>query len=152
MRAYASTSSAGPGARRWAPLRARRKNRGDAGSASLEIAILAPALLLLVFAIVQGALWFHARNLAQAAAQEGATAGAAYTATTGAAAARARAFLAEQAGDSLTGATVSTSGSTPTTVRVVVSGRALSVLPGVPGMTVTQTAVVPVERFTTDAP
>ena len=50
---------------------------------SLEIAILAPALLLLVFSIVQGGLWFHARNLAQAAAQEGAAAGAAYHSTTG---------------------------------------------------------------------
>ncbi len=114
MRAYASPSSAGPGARRAPAARSVEEPRGQDGSASLEIAILAPALLLLVFAIVQGGLWFHARNLAQAAAQEGATAGAAYTSTTGAAVARARAFLAEQAGDSLTGATVSTSGSTPT--------------------------------------
>ena len=52
--------------------------QGQDGSVSLEIAILAPALLLLVFSIVQGGLWFHARNLAQAAAQEGAAAGAAY--------------------------------------------------------------------------
>ena len=114
----------------------------------MEIAILAPALLVLVITIVQAGLWFHARNLAQAAAQEGATAAASYTATTTAGLARARAFLSEQAGDSLTATTVSTAGSTATLVRVEVTGRALSVLPGVPGMTVTQTATAPLERFT----
>jgi Flp pilus assembly protein TadG len=118
------------------------------GSVSLEIAILAPALLVLVITIVQAGLWFHARNLAQSAAREGATAAASYTATTSAGLARARAFLSEQAGDSLSAATVSTAGSTATLVRVEVTGRALSVLPGVPGMTVTQTATAPSERFT----
>ena len=117
---------------------------------SLEIAILAPALLLLVFSIVQGGLWFHARNLAQAAAQEGAAAGAAYNATTAAAVARARSFLTEHAGDSLTGTSVTAAGTTTAFVRIEVSGRALSVLPGVPGIEVTATAVGPVERFTTD--
>ena len=119
---------------------------------SLEIAILAPALLLLVFSIVQGGLWFHARNLAQAAAQEGAAAGAAYNSTTGAAVARARSFLTDHAGDSLTGTSVTAAGTTTAFVRIEVTGRALSVLPGVPGLTVTQDALVPVERFTPDTP
>lgn len=117
---------------------------------SLEIAILAPALLVLVFTIVQAGLWFHARNLAQAAAQEGATAAASYTSTPTAGIARARAFISEQAGDSLTATTVTTAGTTATLVRVEVTGRALSILPGVSGMTVTQTAFVPVERFASD--
>ena len=34
----------------------------------MEIAILGPALLLLIFSIVQAGLWFYARNLALAAA------------------------------------------------------------------------------------
>jgi Flp pilus assembly protein TadG len=119
---------------------------------SLEIAILAPALLLLVFSIVQAGLWFHARNLAQAAAQEGAAAGAAYNAAPAAAVARARSFLAEHAGDSLTGTSVTAAGTTTAFVRIEVTGRALSVLPGVPGLTVTQDALVPVERFTPDNP
>ncbi len=126
--------------------------RGQDGSVSLEIAILAPALLLLVFSIVQGGLWFHARNLAQAAAQKGAAAGAAYNATTAEAVARARSFLSENAGDSLTSTSVTAAGSTTAFVRIEVTGRALSVLPGVPGLTVTQDALVPVERFTTDTP
>ena len=135
------------------PQRTQHRPRhmpGDGGSASLEIAILGPVLLALVFAIVQGGLWFYARNLAMAAAQEGATAGAAYHAPTGAGPARARAFLNEQAADSLTSTTVSSSGSTQTLVRIQVTGRSLSVLPGLPGLPVTQTAESPVERFTTD--
>lgn len=127
-----------------------RHPRGDGGSASLEIAILAPALLLLVFAIVQGGLLFYARNLALAAAQEGATAGSAYHAPAGAGTARARAFLTEQAADSLTSTTVTSTGSTTTVVRIQVTGRSLSVLPGLPGLVVTQSAEAPVERFTTD--
>lgn len=124
--------------------------RRDTGAVSLEIAILAPALLLVVFTIVQTGLWFYARNLALAAAQEGATAGAAYHAPTGAGTARARAFLTEQATDTLTDTTVTAAGSSATSIRVQVTGRSLSVLPGVPGITVTQTAEAPVERFTTD--
>ena len=130
-----------------AAIRARR----DTGSVSLEIAILGPALLLLVFAVVQGGLWFYARSLALAAAEEGATAGAAYQADRSAAAARARAFLTEQAGDTLTSTEVTTTGSSITTVRIQVTGRSLSVLPGIPGLPVTQVAQADVERFTTDA-
>lgn len=117
---------------------------------SLEIAILGPALMLLVFSIVQGGLWFYARSLALAAAQEGAAAAAAYGAPRDAGAARARTFLEQQAGDSLTATAVSASGSTSTLVRIQVTGRSLSVLPGLPGLVITQSADAPVERFTTD--
>lgn len=124
--------------------------RPDAGSASLEIAILGPALLLLIFTIVQAGLWFYARSLALAAAQEGVAAARGYHAPYGAGVGRAQAFLQRTAGDSLQGATVSAT-ATGTTVRIQVQGRALSVLPGVPGLPVSQAAQGPVERFTVDA-
>lgn len=120
------------------------------GSVSLEIAVLGPALLLLVFAVVQTGLWFYARSLALAAAQEGVNAGRTYGADPTAGVRRATTFIEEQAGDSLTGTTVTTAGSTPTTIRISVSGRSLSVLPGLPGISVTQSASGSVERFTTD--
>ena len=123
-------------------------SRRDDGSASLEIAILGPALLLLVFAIVQAGLWFYARSLALAAAQEGVAAARAYEASGDAGVARARSFLDQAAGDSLQAATVSRAGSTATTARVEVRGLALSVLPGVPGLPVSQAARASVERFT----
>ena len=122
----------------------------DGGSVSLEIAILAPALLLLIFSIVQAGLWFYARSLALAAAQEGVTSARAYGADPDTGISRAQSFLDQQAGDSLTQTSVSSSGSTATAVRIQVSGRALSVLPGIPGLEVTQSAVGSVERFTTD--
>lgn len=120
------------------PVARRKGSQLERGSASLEIAILGPALLLLIFGVVQVALWFYARNLALAAAQEGVDAARGYRATSDAGVTRAQSFLQRAAGDSLQGATVSASGSTPTTVRIEVRGRSLSVLPGLPGLSVTQ--------------
>lgn len=117
---------------------------------SLELAILFPVVLLLVFAIVQFGLWFHARSLALVAAQEGVTAARTYQADPGAGEARARAFLGEHADDgTLTDITVTTTGTTARQVRIQVQGRALSLLPGAPGILVTQSAEAPIERFTT---
>ena len=114
---------------------------------ALEIAVLGPALLLLVFAIVQASMWFFARNLALAAAQEGVAAGRAYLADPGAASREAQAWLERNAGDSLKAVSVSTS-SSGESVRVEVSGRALAVVPGWEGPIVTQSAEGPLERFT----
>ena len=63
----------------------------------------------------------------------------------------AKAFLAQQAGDSLTRTVVSSAGSTATQVRIEVTGVSLSVLPGVNGLAVTESVTAPVERFTTDS-
>ena len=123
--------------------------RGDRGSVSLEIAILGPTLLLLIFTIVQAGLWFYARSLALAAAQEGVNAARGYQAAPAAGTSRARLFLTEHAGDSLTATRITTTGTTPTQIRIQVTGRSLSVLPGVPGLTITQEAAAPKERFTT---
>ena len=130
----------------------RRSRSPDEGSTTLEIAILGPVLLLLIFAIVQAALWFYARNLALAAAQEGVGAGRAYGSNPSQGVSRARSFLDRSASDSLQTSSVSSAGSTPSTVRISVTGRSLSVLPGFAGITVTQSAVGPVERFSTATP
>ena len=121
--------------------------RADRGSVTLEVSILAPVLLLVVFTIIQVGLWSYARSLALGAAQEGVAAGRAYGAPAGAGRARALSFLDATAGDSLVGSVV-TSSATAATLRVEVTGRALSVLPGVPGLPVRQRAEGPIERFT----
>lgn len=46
--------------------------RADRGASAVELAILAPALLVLTMVVIQFALWFQARQAALAAAQEGA--------------------------------------------------------------------------------
>lgn len=127
----------------------RRALSGDGGSASLEIAILFPVLLLVITAIVQYGLWFHARSIALAAAQEGVTAARIYTAEPTAGIDRARAFLDAHGADTLTDAAITATSPGMGQVGVQVTGRSLSLLPGVPGLTVTQSAQGPVERFTT---
>lgn len=51
--------------------RLRARLRDDRGSSAVELAILAPALIIISLLIVQFALWFDARHAALAAAQEG---------------------------------------------------------------------------------
>jgi len=127
---------------------ARRRPRGDDGSVSVEIAILFPALLLIVTVIVQYGLWFHARSVALAAAQEGVTAAATYRAAPGSGADRARTFLDAHSADTLTDIEIAQTTPAPGQVAVQVTGRAISVLPGVAGPAVSQSAEAPVEQFT----
>ncbi|MEU8378350.1 TadE/TadG family type IV pilus assembly protein [Streptosporangium sp. NPDC048865] len=45
---------------------------GERGATVVELAIIMPVLLVVVLLIVQSALWFHGRQIADAAAREGA--------------------------------------------------------------------------------
>lgn len=126
----------------------RSGEHGQQGMVSLELAILFPALLLVIFSAFQAVLWYHARSLALAAAQEGVRAARAEHASLADGQAAARAFLDGAAADTLLDPMVSTAGSGPTQVRVVVRGHALSVLPGVSGPAVSQESRGAVERFT----
>jgi Flp pilus assembly protein TadG len=49
-----------------------RRQSADRGSSAVELAILAPVLLLFMLFIIEFALWFDAKHAALAAAQEGA--------------------------------------------------------------------------------
>ena len=53
--------------RRWC-----RAALSDRGSSAIELAVLAPALMLICMLILQFGLWFNARQTALAAAQAGA--------------------------------------------------------------------------------
>jgi len=44
----------------------------ERGAVALELAVVAPVLMLLVLGLLQFALWYHAQNVVQTAAQEGA--------------------------------------------------------------------------------
>lgn len=140
VRLPAATSARGP---------TRPRARAERGSATLELVIAFPVLLLVIFSVVQASLYFYARSLALAAAQEGVRAARAQTADLPDGLRETRAFLDATAGDSLLGATIDTTGSSGTRVRFRVTGRSLSVLPGVPGIPVAQEATGPKERFTT---
>jgi Flp pilus assembly protein TadG len=51
--------------------RHRRPRRSELGATALELAILAPSILALVFLSIQTALWLYGRSVALNAAQEG---------------------------------------------------------------------------------
>src|SRR5438105_319317 len=47
------------------------RRSSDRGASAIELAIVAPALLLLIFVMIQVGLWLYARNVAQQSAREG---------------------------------------------------------------------------------
>lgn len=119
--------------------------RDERGSASVQLVMILPVMLSLVWAAVGAAMFFYGRAAAIAAAQAGATAAAAEGGTvqqchTAAAA------LAGKVGDAIRDISI-TCNRSPTTATVTVSGTTLSLLPGW-SPTVTQTAIAPVERLT----
>jgi len=128
------------------PRSPRGPDRGDRGSVTLEMVILFPAVLLMSFGLIQGALWYHARTVAMAAAEEALDAARAQHGTEAAGQAVARSFLG-RAGDNLRDARVVVH-RVAATVTVTVTGTSVSVLPGVPGAAVSQTVSGPVERYT----
>ncbi|NTW38828.1 MAG: pilus assembly protein [Cellulomonadaceae bacterium] len=132
----------------------RHRNRpgGERGSATVELAILFPALLLVVTALVQYGLWFHARSIALAAAQEGVAAARTYIAPFQDGPGAALGFVNQHGGDTLLNATATLTTLGAGQVEIVVSGHALSVIPGVGGAAVRQSAAGPVERFTQAQP
>lgn len=123
-----------------------RRWSDDRGDASIQMAIVFPFVLLATIAVIQASMWYYARQIALTAAREGASAARAYRAGPGDGAARARDVLTRTAGDSLRGYTVTT-GSNGQRVRVEVSGTAISMIPGVAGLHVTQSASGVIEAW-----
>lgn len=117
------------------------------GATGVEVALSWIALLALIGAVAQVALLFYAGQLALTAAQDGVTAGRVRPSTTEAEAA-ARSFLARAAGTALDAPTVTTQlDDAAGVLRVRITGRALSLVPGV-AMTVDKSAVGVLERPT----
>lgn len=104
-----------------------------------------PVVLLMLFAIIQGGFWFHARQVAHHAAQRGVDAQRAYDAAPGAGAAAAGEFLAGTGGSlNAPSVSVSTGGGQ---VSVEVRGSVITLLPGI-RMPVVQRVQAPREEFT----
>lgn len=117
--------------------------RDERGANSIEVAIIFPVLLLLVFAVVQAAFFFHGRNVAQIAASACAeTARGEQAGTNQEQVARS---VLDQAG-ALSEASVTVSATT-TSVTCTVSGRAPLLIP-VPRSAIEQSATMPLERVT----
>ncbi|WP_406410543.1 TadE family protein [Streptomyces sp. NBC_01614] len=124
-----------------------RRWRDDRGDTSIQMAITFPFVLLATIAVIQVSMWYYARSIALTAAREGLAAARAYQASPADGTAKAQDVLQRSAGDSLLAYSVSTSGSTAERVRVQVTGTAQSMIPGVAGLQVSQSAAGPVERW-----
>ena len=130
------------------PRRGHAVHRGwlcrDAGYSVLETAITFPVLLLLVMLVVQYALLWHGRHVAEAAAQDGLRSARAFGATAELGQRDAQSYLRQVAPHLLSRPEVQVD-RTQTTVTVRVRAQVLSIVPL--GLTVDETAAGPVERF-----
>ena len=125
----------------------RCRRRDDRGSVSIELVILLPALFAVMFIGMQAALFYQARTVAIAAAQEGARAAGAQHGREADGVGAANDFLAEAGGEDVITGTSTSANRTATTATVTVSGFSLSVIPGWK-VRITQSASVPVEQVT----
>ncbi|HWH01699.1 MAG TPA: TadE family protein [Pilimelia sp.] len=122
----------------------RTRARRDAGSGTVEMVITIPVFMFLMMLVVQVGMWLHASHIAQAAATRALATASAYQ---GSAAGR---TAGHDTLDSL-GGTVLKDPSvrvtrTATDVRVEVTGRVVTVVPGI-SWPVRATAAGAVERF-----
>lgn len=114
---------------------------------SIQLVILLPALFAVLFLGMQAALFYHARTVAIAAAQEGARAASAETGTGNDGVDAATAFVDEAGGDDVLEGAAATASRSTTTVTVTVTGFSLSVIPGW-SPRIVQSASLPTERLT----
>lgn len=134
-----------------------RGRRTQRGASAIELSIVAPLFLLLIFTLIQGALLLYARNIALSAAREGVSdvrlfQPDEYTAAVDAALKqRIRSYVAAVGNQTLVEPdpeiTYNADGGGRATVTV--SGQAISLLPGI-DLTVERSASMEIEQFEPD--
>ncbi|MFI6596310.1 TadE family protein [Nonomuraea sp. NPDC050536] len=128
----------------------------ERGATVVELAMLMPVILAVALLIVQVALWFHGRQVAEAAAREGARVARAAPFDSGSwesdAKAKAESVVRAIGPKLLENAAASTGTSDPDQRWVTVTGSAVQVVPLLPDLTFTITATSggPVECFRPD--
>lgn len=133
----------------------RRRPR-DGGATVIELALLMPVVLAVVLLIVQVALWFHGRQVAEAAAREGARVARAAPFDSGGweqeATSQARDVITAIGPRLLSDAQIETEEREPDERHVTVTGSSVQVIPLLPELafTITATAGGPVECFRPD--
>lgn len=129
------------------PENLANRRADERGSVSIELVILLPALFAVMFVGMQAALYYHARTVAIAAAQEGARVAGGENGLEADGISSATSFIADAGGDDVLPGTTTTATRTATTATVTVQGYSVSVVPGWTPV-VRQSASVPVERLT----
>ncbi|MEU6349952.1 TadE family protein [Streptomyces sp. NPDC047072] len=129
---------------RWLRAVAARSSARDRGALSLELMVIFPVVLMLILLTVHAGLWWHARNVALSAAQQGVEAARGRGSSLDAGTRETRDFLS-RAGGSISGAHVS--GSRGQSVRITVTGHVDTLIPGVT-LPISQHAQAATERIT----
>lgn len=117
----------------------------DGGYSIVEAAITLPVIIVMTMLVVQYALLWHGRHVAESAARDGLEAARGYEALPGAGQAAARGYLADVAPRLLTAPNVRVT-RTPTTVRVLVTAHVVRVVP-FGDYAVSESVQGPLERF-----
>lgn len=123
----------------------RRRRAGEEGSATTQLVIAMPALLIMLMLVVQIGLWFHASHIVHAAAQEGARAARVEAGTPATGQARAHDLLAGLGSDLVLdpAVTVTRDGDA---ARVEITATTASVVPGF-RLPLHATSEGPIEEF-----
>ena len=126
--------------------RARRVCRdSERGFSTLEAVIVIPVAVILTMLVIQYVMLWHARNIAEAAAQNGLRAARGYQATGAQGQASASDYLRTVAGPMLGNPRVNADRGA-TTVVITVHAKVISVIP-FGSFSVTEAATGPVEKF-----
>jgi hypothetical protein len=120
-------------------------HRVDEGSSVVEAVIVVPVLMFLLMVCVQVCLWMHAVQVTQVAASEGDRVARAFGGGPSAGVATAQEVL-KGPGSDVTGSTVAVSVLPGDSEWLQVSGRAISIVPGL-GFSVSASAVGPIQQF-----
>jgi Flp pilus assembly protein TadG len=126
---------------RWARVR----SHPDRGYSILEAVIVVPTIIVFTLLVVQFALLWHGRHVAEAAAQAAARSAARYSASAATGQADGASYLAQVAPRLLQDPVVTVTRG-PLRVQVTVRATVLSVIPFA-AFTVSEAAAVPVEVF-----
>jgi hypothetical protein len=113
---------------------------------TLSYVIIVPVFLIGIMTMVQASIWYLARESVLAAARHGADVARTSQPPPGSGAQAAVSFATSATSTFLSNVTASARGTTATTVRITVSARIPSMVPGLP-IRVTEVVTAPVERF-----
>lgn len=127
--------------------RAQVRAESDRGSSVVEAVFIIPVIVILSMIVIQFALIWHGRHVAEAAAQSGAIAAAGYQAGTGVGEQTAQEYLTQVAPNLLSARSV-TASSDATGVRVHIRAHVLTLVPFA-DFEVDESATSPVETFLT---
>jgi Flp pilus assembly protein TadG len=117
----------------------------DRGSVAIETVLVVPVVMVILFLVVQFALWAHAAQVAQLAASEGDRSARSLGGTPAAGMTRAQSIL-QGPGSDLATSNVVVAVLPGDLVRITVTGRAVTILPGM-SLPVSAVQIGPIQEF-----